>query len=633
MFKLNCHIISVLALFLTATIASGDTFVVPLSVTGSYSCGQSKAIEFDLGVPLLQVNSAYFVCSGSVTAGLDYWFLPYGDKFACFLNAEPHYMFAEGPTVGAFTWPSPQFFSGQYLFEPFFGSETWNFLLDGHATGWVELEGIAYLPEFPPYSFPTGYLSSASIIIDAIPLTFPSPGPLASYEPTELLLSVTTDPAKDPTLTATWPVCGDVNDVPPATDANNVLKMRWTGETDRKVEVKHTWTNFTFDLSDKEWLLADVYFDNLCSIPSITGLWDDVFGWVPAICVPDTTGEWHTLLFYVGNLDYNDLNHIYAFVFEDLPCDAGRIYIDNLRFGSLEDILPRIIAFSGYDWWLKDTGCGRAGPGSNYFSDSNQNVWLDANEQLHLKIAHRADKWYCSEVVSSDSLGYGTHAFTVKGRIDVLDPNVVLGLFTWDTNAPQYNYREIDFEFSRWWDTNEANNAQYVIQPWYIEGNRHRFHINCGPNDLTTHEIKWLPDRICFKSYYGEYPLLDSNNLIESWSYIGSYIPPAGGENDRMNLWLLQPLGSPQETPGGPPADGNEVEVIIRSFKFMPLGDFNSDGYVNMIDLGMFMQAWLTSPGSQNWNPDCEMAVPHNGVIDFHDFAVFAGNWKKGKGL
>jgi hypothetical protein len=40
--------------------------------------------------------------------------------------------------------------------------------------------------------------------------------------------------------------------------------------------------------------------------------------------------------------------------------------------------------------------------------------------------------------------------FTIDSRVDLLDRNIVLGLFTWDTYAPQYNYREIDFEFSRW---------------------------------------------------------------------------------------------------------------------------------------------------------------------------------------
>jgi hypothetical protein len=38
-------------------------------------------------------------------------------------------------------------------------------------------------------------------------------------------------------------------------------------------------------------------------------------------------------------------------------------------------------------------------------------------------------------------------------------------------------------------------------------------------------------------------------------------VPPAGNGNARINLWL---------NGGAPPSDGEEVEVIIESFEFMP---------------------------------------------------------------
>ncbi|MDQ4089270.1 MAG: hypothetical protein M3163_03045 [Actinomycetota bacterium] len=46
-----------------------------------------------------------------------------------------------------------------------------------------------------------------------------------------------------------------------------------------------------------------------------------------------------------------------------------------------------------------------------------------------------------------------------------LDPNVVLGLFSW-SDDPAYNYREIDIEVARWGDVAGDTNAQYVVQPW-----------------------------------------------------------------------------------------------------------------------------------------------------------------------
>jgi len=191
--------ICIFTMLLSASESLGDTYVVPLNVSGSYNMGQSKSIEFDLGVQLYQVQSVRFVCAGNVTAGLNYSFQPYGDYFGCFLNAEPYYMYAVGPTVGASTYPSPQYFSGQYLFNPFIGDETWNFLLDGHATGYVKLATIYSIPEFPPYSYPHGYLDSASIIIEATPVC-PTDNNLASYEPSSVCLSVTTQRLLPPGL-------------------------------------------------------------------------------------------------------------------------------------------------------------------------------------------------------------------------------------------------------------------------------------------------------------------------------------------------------------------------------------------------------------------------------------------------
>ena len=121
----------------------------------------------------------------------------------------------------------------------------------------------------------------------------------------------------------------------------------------------------------------------------------------------------------------------------------------------------RAIRFADHNWGVKS---GYNGPGPNNFSDSMDNVWVDTNGHLHLKITHPDSQWYCSEIISDESFGYGTYVFTVKSRLDSLDENIVLGLFTWDTYAPEYNYREIDFEFSRWMDP-ALDIGQYVIQP------------------------------------------------------------------------------------------------------------------------------------------------------------------------
>ncbi len=104
------------------------------------------------------------------------------------------------------------------------------------------------------------------------------------------------------------------------------------------------------------------------------------------------------------------------------------------------------LTFSGYTWTIKKSGAHRVGPGPNYFS--KKNAWVDSSGRLHLAITKVGRHWAVGEVVNTRSLGYGTYTWVLASRVDNLDPNMVLGLFTYDSN-PAYNNREIDIEASR----------------------------------------------------------------------------------------------------------------------------------------------------------------------------------------
>lgn len=235
-------------------------------------------------------------------------------------------------------------------------------------------------------------------------------------------------------------------------------------------------------------------------------------------------------------------------------CLASELY----QYPHAKAIRYDTISFSGYDWWIKRS-CNPVGPGPNYFED---NAWVDGAGRLHLKIDQRDGRWYCSEVIADRSFGYGTYVFTVRGRVDLLDENIVLGLFTWEDCVPEHNYREIDVELSRW--GNPLNdNAQFVVQPWNVPGNMYRFDVDLSDSsdELTTHEFTWQPEGIRFRSYYGDFSLSPlPENLIASWYYMGDDVPPAGGENPRINFWLME---------GHAPNNGQDAEIVIEKFQYL----------------------------------------------------------------
>src|SRR5207248_8554940 len=69
------------------------------------------------------------------------------------------------------------------------------------------------------------------------------------------------------------------------------------------------------------------------------------------------------------------------------------------------------VVFSGHTFEVRNGG---GGPGPNAWS--NQNVWVDANGWLHLKISQQAGQWSCAEIWSHEALGFGTYQFKIAGH-------------------------------------------------------------------------------------------------------------------------------------------------------------------------------------------------------------------------
>jgi len=214
----------------------------------------------------------------------------------------------------------------------------------------------------------------------------------------------------------------------------------------------------------------------------------------------------------------------------------------------------RVIEFAGGDWLAKASDA-LVGPGPNRFSGSPDNVWVDRQGRLHLRITSRGGQWYCAEAVSRRVTGYGVYQFTLDTPPG-LDPSVVFGAFTF-AEAERDN-REIDaLEIGKFGGTGSTN-AQYVVQPWDQPG--HLTRLTLEDSAPTTHVMRWEPGRVVFQSFLGEEAA--ESRKISEWVFTGQAPAAAGVEtNFRFNLWLYNQ----------PPANGREVEVVVRDFRHQPL--------------------------------------------------------------
>jgi len=223
--------------------------------------------------------------------------------------------------------------------------------------------------------------------------------------------------------------------------------------------------------------------------------------------------------------------------------------------GNEQNAVVPTIQFGGYTWYVKNSGNTLLGPGPNYWSAAN--VWVDANGYLHLKISKVSGKWKCAEVWNTQSFGYGTYQWQVEGRLDLLNKNVVLGLFNYSGND---GFDEMDIEFAKWGKFSSPG-LNYTVWPAQMGFNNFSYTQNFSLNGTyTTHRFIRSDNSVIFKSMQG---FTDSDaNLFASATCTD---PPNSVSTLSMpvhiNLWLFQ---------GKAPSDRNQVEIIIHDFKYIP---------------------------------------------------------------
>ncbi|MDD3876231.1 MAG: family 16 glycosylhydrolase [Bacteroidales bacterium] len=219
---------------------------------------------------------------------------------------------------------------------------------------------------------------------------------------------------------------------------------------------------------------------------------------------------------------------------------------------------PQYIYFSGFKWFLKENSTEQIGPGPNFFSAAPVNLSVDPEGHLNMSLTKNKDKkWYCAELVTDSTFGYGTYIFELGNVPSIFNKNIVLGLFVYDFyKTPAHN--EIDIEFSKW-GRRQKNNVQFVLHQDTNYFDSFRFHQKNLRN--STHTFSWYPDSIVYRSYMSSI----SNNISAEpyMEYVlkNTNIPEPSNEKVRINLWLYK----------GRKPFRKKHTVVIKSFKFIPM--------------------------------------------------------------
>jgi len=291
------------------------------------------------------------------------------------------------------------------------------------------------------------------------------------------------------------------------------------------------------------------------------GWWTKPYASAPVTTIqPDST---FTTVIVTGGIDQYS-TRIIAFLIPMTyhpPIDTGQNLQDTLLNTFPYDVTcrphgSRIINWLGYDWVVKKSVGSpllRIGPDNNLFSDQDTMVFTDSENRMHLRIARNDTNWYCSELIRTTSSGYNNYEVEVASRVDLLDPSIVAGLFTWDdcspfAKPPDSNYREMDIEFSKWRNPENPDNSQFVVQPYKHPGNIDRFNIDLTGINYSDHNFIWSQDTVYFHSVWG------SNS--HSWTRSGAGVPVPGNENFRINFYL----------DSVPPTNYEPAELILNSF-------------------------------------------------------------------
>jgi predicted outer membrane repeat protein len=73
------------------------------------------------------------------------------------------------------------------------------------------------------------------------------------------------------------------------------------------------------------------------------------------------------------------------------------------------------------------------------------------------------------------------------------------------------------------------------------------------------------------------------------------------------------------------------ADMGAYEFSYLPMGDFDLNCGIDFLDFAELANAWLTAAGDTDYNPACDIGLPHDNTINSQDLTVLSENWLLGK--
>lgn len=212
------------------------------------------------------------------------------------------------------------------------------------------------------------------------------------------------------------------------------------------------------------------------------------------------------------------------------------------------DKTPRPFRFGGL-LWQNTAHMGELDGEARFYLPGN--ATMDRNGALHLRIRTIGSQHTCAEVSLPQTLGYGTYRFTIAVP-RVFDPAAEFSFYTSSDRDQPGEHRQMEVHLSQWGDPQNAN-AEYVIEPYFVSANVHRFEMQ--PGDIKT-TLKWSPGRAEFSSE----PVGQKRGLLTRWIF-NTGVPASRNEEVFFNLC---PFAYPKHP------FRQDAEIVIKHFEFVP---------------------------------------------------------------